>query len=102
MKDTPEGFEFTEKGTMDVYLSVDISPLPDRKRFTLFQPILIYQMIQALGFDPNTTKGSANNTPYGYLLLNKELVQPKMSPKLSLSDMYLKSFIYCRNRTKSL
>ena len=29
MKDTSEGFEFTEEGTMNAYLGVDISPLPD-------------------------------------------------------------------------
>ena len=28
-----------------------------------------------------------------------DLVQPKMSPTLSLSGMYWKSFIYCRNRS---
>ena len=31
MKDTPEGFEFTEEGTMNVYLGVEIYPLTDRK-----------------------------------------------------------------------
>ena len=38
MKNTPEGFEFMEEGTMNVYLGVDISPLSDGKGFTLSQP----------------------------------------------------------------
>ena len=41
MKDTPEGFEFTEESTMNAYLGVDISPLPDRKGFSLSQPLFI-------------------------------------------------------------
>ena len=41
MKDTPESFEFTEEGAVNVYLGVDISPLPDRKGFKLYQPLLI-------------------------------------------------------------
>ena len=71
MKDTPEDFEFTEEGAMNVYLGVYISPFPDRKGFTLSQPFLIYRIIQALVSDPNTTKGATNNTLDGYPLLNK-------------------------------
>ena len=77
MKDTPEGFEFTEEGTMNVYLGVDISPFPDGKGFTLSQPLLIDKIIQAFGFDPNTTKGATNNTPSGYpLMKNMKIVLP--------------------------
>ena len=71
MKDTPEGFEFTEEGTMNAYLGVEISPLPDGKGFTFYQPLFIDRIVQALVFDPNTTKGATNNTPYRYPLLNK-------------------------------
>ena len=72
MKDDPEVFEFTEEATMNTYLGVDIYTLRDRKRFTLYQPLLIHKIIQDLGFGPNNTKGATNNTTYGYLLLNKD------------------------------
>ena len=61
-----------EEGTMNAYLGVDISPLPDRKVFTFSQPFFIDQIIQALGFDTNNTKGATNNTTAGYPLLNKD------------------------------
>ena len=41
MKDSPEGFEFTEEGIMNAYIGADISPLPYGKGFTLSQPFLI-------------------------------------------------------------
>ena len=72
MKDTSEGFEFTEKGTINAYLGVDISPLIDGKGLTLSQPLLIDRMIKDLGFDPKTAKGATNNNPDGYPLLNKD------------------------------
>ena len=61
---------------MNAYLGVDISPLPDGKGFTLYQQFLIDIIIQALGFDPNTTKGATNNNPAGYPLLNKDENSP--------------------------
>ena len=45
MKDTPEGFEFTEEGTMNAYLGLVIYPFPDGKGFTLSQPLLIDRII---------------------------------------------------------
>ena len=72
MKYTPEGFEFTEEGTMNEYLGADISPLPDWKGFTLSQPFFIDIIIQALGFDPKTKKVATNNTPSGYPILKKD------------------------------
>ena len=57
---------------MNSYFGVDISPLPDKKGFTLSQPFLIDRVIQALNFDPKTTKSATNNTPAGYPLLNKD------------------------------
>ena len=71
MKDTPQFLEFTEEGTMNSYLGVDISSLSYGKGFTFSQPFLIDQIIQDLGFDPKTTKGATKNTPSGYPLLNK-------------------------------
>ena len=72
MKDTPGGFQFTEEGAINAYLGVDIYPLTDRKIFTLSQPFLIDQIIQAFGSYPKTTKGATNNTSAGYPLLNKD------------------------------
>ena len=38
----------------------------------MYQPFLIDRFIQALNFDPKTTKSATNNTPAGYPLLNKD------------------------------
>ena len=57
---------------MNSYLGVYISSFPDKKGFTLSQPFLIDRVIQALNFDPKTTKKATNNTPSGYPLLNKD------------------------------
>ena len=72
MKDTPEGFELIEEGTVYGYLGVDISLFPDKKGFTFSQLFLIDQIIQALDFDPNTSNCDTNNTPAGCPLLNKD------------------------------
>ena len=72
LKAGTEDFVFTEEGTMNSYLGVDISSLPDKKGFTFSQPFLIDRVIQALNFDPKTTKSATNNTPAGYPLLNKD------------------------------
>ena len=69
---------------MNAYLGVDITPLPDGKEFTLYQPFLIDQIIQALGFDKNTTKGATKNTPAGYPLLNKD----ENGPSRKASEKY--------------
>ena len=70
LKSGTEDSVFTEEGTMNLYLGVDIFPLPEKKGFTLSQPFLIDRVIQALNFDPKTTKSATNNTPAGYPLLN--------------------------------
>ena len=57
---------------MNSYLGVDISSLSYGKGFTFSQPFLIDQIIQALGFDPKTTKVPTDNNPAGYPLLNKD------------------------------
>ena len=56
---------------MNSYVGVDISSFTDKKGFTLSQPFLIDIVIQALNFDPKTTKIATNNTPDGYPLLKK-------------------------------
>ena len=72
LKAGTEYFVFTEEGTMNLYLGVDISPLPDKKGFILSQHLFIGRIIQDLNFDPKTTKSATNNTPAGYLLLDKD------------------------------
>ena len=76
LKAGTEDFVFTEEGTMNSYLGIDISPLSDKKSFMLSQPLLIDRIIQALNFDPKTTKSATNNTPSGYPLLNKDDNRP--------------------------
>jgi hypothetical protein len=68
----PEKFVFTNEGTMSTYLGVDISPLPNKEGFVLSQPHLIGRIIEALNFDPKTTKGARGNTPVAYPLLSKD------------------------------
>ena len=65
LKAGTEDFVFTEEGTMNLYLGVDISSLTDEKDFTLSQPFLIDRVIQALNFDTKTTKSATQNTPAG-------------------------------------
>ncbi|MEY3108605.1 MAG: hypothetical protein RL730_956, partial [Actinomycetota bacterium] len=50
----PEKFEFTDEGTMDKYLGVDIQKL-DNGEFVLRQPFLIQRILTALGIDPAET-----------------------------------------------
>ena len=71
LKTGTEYFVFTEEGTMNSYLGVDISSFPDKKGVTLSQPFLIDRVIRALNFDHKTTMSATNNTPAGYPLLAK-------------------------------
>ena len=57
---------------MSTYLGVDINHLPDSKGFNLSQPFLISRIIEALNFNPTTTKGARGNTPVSYPLLSKD------------------------------
>ena len=50
----PEKFEFTDEGTMDKYLGVDIQKL-DNGEFVLRQPFLIQRILTSLGIDPEET-----------------------------------------------
>ena len=72
LKSGTEDFIFTEEGTMNSYLVVNIYSFLDKKDFTLSQPFLIDRVIQALNFYPKTTKSATNNTLAGYPLLNKD------------------------------
>ena len=72
LEDGSENFDFTREGTFESYLGVKITQLPENKGFQLSQPFLIERIIHALGFDLTTTKGSRDNIPAGYPLLNKD------------------------------
>ena len=50
----PENFEFTDEGSMDRYLGVDIQKL-DNGEFVLRQPFLIQRILSAIGIDPEET-----------------------------------------------
>ena len=67
-----ENFIFTDEGAMNAYLGVEISRLPNGDGFTLTQPFLIDRVIQALNFDPTTTKGARDGVPASYPLLSKD------------------------------
>ena len=54
------------------YLGVEISHLPNNEGFSLAQPYLTERIIQALKFDPSTTKSPRGNTPVAYPLLSKD------------------------------
>jgi len=71
LKDGKENFDFTDKGSMSSYLGVDVSRLPADACLKLSQPFLIDRIIQAVNFDPKTTKGVCGNTPARHQLLSK-------------------------------
>eukprot|EP00804_Cyclotella_cryptica_P006343 CCRYP_010172-RB/>CCRYP_010172-RB protein AED:0.32 eAED:0.32 QI:0/-1/0/1/-1/0/1/0/373 len=50
----PEEFAFTDEGSMDKYLGVDIQKLGDGN-FVLCQPFLIQRILEALGIEPSMT-----------------------------------------------
>ena len=74
-------FDFTCEGSMSFYFDVDVSRLPDYWGFKLSQPFFIKTIIEAAGFDSNTTKVARDNTPAAYTLLIKdENVLPRKAP----------------------
>ena len=83
-----EDLLFTEEGTINSYLGVDIYSCPDKKGFTLYQPFLIDRVIQDLNFYPKTTKSDTNNKPAGYPLLNKDENGPARKASLEVSGYY--------------
>ena len=72
----PENFVFTEEGTLESYLGVSMTKLPDGKGFSMTQPFLIDRIIKAIKFDLATTKGARDNVPAGYPVLNKDVNGP--------------------------
>ena len=76
LESRPENFVFTDEGTLDSYLGVNVSKLPSHKEFSLSQPFLIDKTIKALNFDSTTTKSGRDNMPASYPLLNIDVDGP--------------------------
>ena len=72
----PENFDFTDEGTLEAYLGVNVTKVPDGTGFSMSQPFLIDRIIKALNFNSTTTKGSRDNVPATYPLLNKDINGP--------------------------
>ena len=73
LKKGPENFEFTEEGTMDRYLGVDIQKLTDGE-FILRQPFLIQRILQHMGIEPTET--NSRPVPVVGPLLSRDLEGP--------------------------
>ena len=54
LKSGNDNFDFTDEGSMDLYLGVDIQKL-DNNEFILRQPFLIQRILQAMDIDPKET-----------------------------------------------
>ena len=65
----PENFSFTDEGSMDKYLGVDIQKL-EGKEFILRQPFLIQRILEALSIDPKMT--NKRSVPVVGPLLSKD------------------------------
>ena len=98
LKAGTEDFVFTEEGTMNSYLGVDIYSFTDNKGFTLSQPFLIDRVIQALNFDPKKTNSATNNTPAGYPFLNKDENGPARNRLVSIG-YYWYTWLFARDNT---
>ncbi|MCP4479272.1 MAG: hypothetical protein GY818_14395, partial [Planctomycetaceae bacterium] len=53
----PEGFIFTDEGTMERYLGVEITKFDDGSGFSLTQSFLIERVLKTIGIDQNGTLG---------------------------------------------
>jgi hypothetical protein len=69
----PENFEFTDEGSMERYLGVDIQKLPNNE-FILRQPFLIQRILQAIGIEPSET--NSRPVPVVGPLLSRDLEGP--------------------------
>ena len=65
-----ENFDFTDKGSIDKYLGVEIKQL-GKDSFKISKPCLIKRGLALLGIEQNTTNEKL--TPVGKPLLNKDL-----------------------------
>ena len=66
----PEEFAFTDEGSIDKYLGVEIERLPDNAGFTMSQPHLIDRVLEAAGIDTRMT--NSRPTPAVGSLLSRD------------------------------
>ena len=66
----PENFVFTDEGTVDKYLGVEISRLSDGTGFELTQPFLIHRILEAANIDTRMT--NSRPTPVVGPLLSRD------------------------------
>jgi len=66
----PENFVFTDEGTVDKYLGVEISRLSDGTGFKLTQPFLIHRILEAANIDTRMT--NSRPTPVVGPLLSRD------------------------------
>ena len=71
----PEKFAFTDEGTLDKYLGVEISRLPDGQGFKLTQPYLIERVLEAANIDLRMT--NSRSTPAVLPLLSRDEEGPE-------------------------
>ena len=56
LKYGPEHFDFTDEGTLNRYLGVEIEGAPGRPGFTMMQPFLIERILDAVNIDMSIAK----------------------------------------------
>ena len=72
LKHGPEGFDFTNEGTMDKYLGVNIERLKDNIGFTMSQPYLIERIMQAARIDLRMTNSRPTSVVRPLLSRNED------------------------------
>ena len=70
LKYGPEKFAFTDEGSLDKYLGVEIERLSDKTGFTMTQPFLIQRILEAAKIDSRMT--NSRPTPVVGPLLSKD------------------------------
>jgi hypothetical protein len=71
----PEKFAFTDEGSIDKYLGVEIERLPDGSGFTMTQPFLIQRVLDAANIDMRMT--NSRPTPAVLPLLSRDEEGPE-------------------------
>ena len=75
LKHGPEEFDFTDKGSMDKYLGVEIERLPGDEGFSMTQPYLIERILEAAQIDLRMT--NSRSTPVAGPLLSRDEKGPE-------------------------
>ena len=80
LKHGPEKFAFTDEGSIDKYLGVNIERLPENEGFTMSQPHLIQRILKMVRIDLRM----ANSRPTP--VVGPLLSQSKSQARLELQD----------------